>query len=57
MCHRLKVFVVVTKQQGCYSKSLTLVTIEFLTVHYTIVSKVYEYKKSVDLYVGVLVYN
>ncbi len=48
MCHRPKVFTVATKQQGYYSKSLTLVTIGFLTVNYTIVSKIYEHK-SVDL--------
>ena len=36
VCHRLKAFV--------FIESLTLVTIEALTVNYTIVSKVYEHK-------------
>ena len=44
VCHRLKVYIVVAKQQGFRHglKFLTLVTIQVLITHYTIALKVYE---------------
>ena len=44
MCHRLKVFIIVTKQQGPRhrSKFLTSATIKVLIIHYIITLKIYE---------------